>query len=229
MPAPELRAIKGQHVPALAGTLPPGTIGGDSDSICTPGIAKDLFACGIRFLFRYISRTTPNHSGDLTAQERLVMLNAGLAVGYVQHVPLAGWAPSRGRGAAYGIAAVDNLRLVGATPGVCVWRDWEGILPGSSSADCIADINAWNAEVKASGYVPGIYVGFDDVLTASQLYWRLTCSHYWRDYAPGRIVPAVRGYQILQSQAPSPVDGYDFDRDVIMQDALGGLPIFDLS
>lgn len=181
----------------------------------------------MRFLIRYISRASPNHSGDLSSAERERMLNAGLAVGYVQHCPLSGWTPSAARGQAYGAAAVANLISVGASPGVCVWRDWEGVLNGSSVADCIADINSWNKEVVGGGYRPGIYIGFNEILSSSDLYWRLTCAHYWKGAS---VVPAisVRGYQIIQSLAPSPVPGYDWDRDVVLKDALGGSPIWDL-
>jgi hypothetical protein len=119
------------------------------------------------------------------------------------------------------------MRWIGAPSGVVIWRDWEGVLPGSSSADCIADINAWNSAVKQGGYVPGIYFGFNGILDGSDLYWRLTCAHYWKSAS---VVPApeVRGWQMIQSLAPSPVAGYDWDRDVVMRDALGGLPIWDL-
>jgi hypothetical protein len=122
---------------------------------------------------------------------------------------------------------VSNLRSIGATPGVCVWRDWEGLVPGSTASDCIADDNAWNLAVTQGGYVPGIYFGYNGILTASDLYWRLTCAHYWKSASTVQA-PEVRGWQMIQSLAPSPVQSYDFDRDVIVQDALGSLPIWDL-
>jgi hypothetical protein len=209
------------------GILPPGSQGGDSDAVCAPATARALSAAGAKFLIRYVSRTTPNHSGDLSAGERKAILSAGLGVGYVQHCPLAGWVPSGPRGLAYGAAAVANLVSIGATPGICVWRDWEGVLPGSSATDAIADINSWNQQVSGGGFVPGIYVGVNEVLSGSDLYWRLTCSHYWKG-ASIVPTPAVRGWQMIQSLAPSPIPNYDWDRDVVMQDALGGSPVWDL-
>jgi hypothetical protein len=209
------------------GILAAGTSGGDSDQVCDLATAQALHAAGVRFLLRYITRTSPQHTGDLSISERAAILHASVAVGYVQHCPLAGWAPSRARGQAYGIAAASNLKSIGASPGVCVWRDWEGVLPNASSADSIADINSWNAAVIAGGFVPGIYFGYNGILDGSDLYWRLTCSHYWKS-ASTVPVPEIRGWQLVQSFAPSPVVGYDWDRDVVMQDSLGGLPIWDL-
>lgn len=212
----------------MIGTLPPGTQGGDSDAVCSASTAADLYIAGVRFLLRYLSRTSPQNSGDLSVSERLAIMASGLAVGYVQHVPLTGWMPSQSRGQAYGKAAVANLRQIEASLGVSVWRDWEGVLGQASLADCIADINAWNSAIAAGGYVPGIYVGFNQILDASDLYWRLTCKHYWQS-ASSVPVPVIRGYQMIQSLAPSPVPDYDWDRDVVMADALGGLPIWDIS
>jgi hypothetical protein len=209
------------------GTLPNGAQGGDSDSICDGQTARALAAVGVRFLVRYVSRTTPNHTGDLSPVERQAILTAGLAVGYVQHCPLAGWAPSSDRGVAYGGAAVTNLRAVGASPGVCVWRDWEGVLPDSPSVECIADINSWNRQVLSGGFVPGLYFGFNGVLNGADLYWRLTCRHYWKS-ASDVAAPDVRGWQMIQTIAPSPVAWYDWDRDVVVTDALGGTPVWDM-
>jgi Domain of unknown function (DUF1906) len=210
-----------------AGTLPDGTTGGDSDQVCTPALAEELYHAGVRFLLRYLSRTTPQNTGDISVIERAAILAGGISVGYVQHYPGSGWMPSAPRGNAYGLAAVANLKQIGAPPGVCVWRDWEGLILSATAEACIADMNAWNDAVASFGYVPGIYVGYDAILGASDLYWRLTCKHYWKSESTVPV-PEVRGYQMIQSIAPSPVEGYDWDRDVVVADLRGGLPIWDL-
>lgn len=212
----------------MIGTLPPGILGGDSDQVCDAQTAKALYKTGVRFLLRYITRTSPQHTGDLSSSERGAILSAGIAVGYVQHVPLVGWAPSAARGTSYGTAAVANLRHIGATHGALMWRDWEGVMPSSSAAECIADINAWNSAIIAGGFVPGIYFGFDGILDSHDLYWRLTCQHYWKS-ASTVPAPDIRGWQLIQTLAPSPVPGYDWDRDVVMKDQLGNLPLWDMT
>lgn len=209
-----------------AGKLPSGTHGGDSNAICTPDIAWRLHATGLRFLLRYLSRTSPQHSGDISGIERSNILGAGLAVGYVQHYPGNGWLPSAARGQAYGVAAAINLKAIGASSGVTVWRDWEGCVT-CPAAECIADMNAWSSQVKSAGFLPGIYVGYNAILDANDLYWRLICQSYWKG-ASKCPTPVIRGWQMVQTLAPSPVDGYDFDRDVVLMDGLGDLPSFDL-
>lgn len=210
-----------------AGVLPVGSQGGDSNSPCSFAIAQALHLSGVRFLLRYLSRTTPQHTGDISAAERLGILGAGIAVGYVQHYPGNGWLPSAARGTAYGHAAVANAKQAGAPNGICLWRDWEGLIETATVADCIADMNAWSVAVAAGGYLSGIYVGFNCVLGSSDLYWRLTCRHYWKS-ASTAPVPEMRGYQMIQSLAPSPVPDYDWDRDVCVVDALGGTPMWDM-
>ncbi len=168
----------------------------------------------------------PQHSGDLSAAERLTILSAGIAVGYVQHYPGDGWKPSAANGLALGAAAVANLISIGASPGVIVWRDWEGLDLSSSSAVSVADMNAWSQQIVAGGFVPGIYLGYDCIFDTNDL-TQLTCVHYWR--TAGSVPMLVRGYQMIQSlPGESPAPGYDWDGDVVLRDGFGSLPVWDL-
>ena len=208
-------------LPGIVTAAVAGAQGFDCDSVLTAATAAQLRAAGFAFCLRYLSRTSPQHGGDLSATEAGLILAAGLALMPVQHVQRAGWMPSDALGAQYGIDAAANAREVGFPPGVNIWLDLEGVLQSAGAEDTIAYCNAWAAEVDGAGYVSGLYVGPNQPLTGDQLYWRLRTRHYWRSAA---IVPDVpfRGFQMFQALAPSPVAGFAIDRDVVMPDAFGG-------
>jgi hypothetical protein len=213
---------------SLLGRVAPvsaGTIGFDTDTIISPDVAARLFASGFGFAVRYVSRTYPQSAADLSLAEATNILDAGLGLMAVQHCDRQGWSPGAALGNAYGLAAAENATDVGLPRGVTIWLDLEGPLPSSPAEDVVAFINAWAAQVSAPGYsyVPGLYVGFDDILTSEQLYWRLRLKTYW---SSASAVPDVshRGYCMRQSLAPSPVDGISIDRDVVQYDNFGGLP-----
>jgi hypothetical protein len=203
----------------------PGAIGFDSDTVIAPAIALQLRSAGFAFAIRYLSRTMPQNTGDLSAGEVQVILDAGLALMAVQHVQKAGWTPSARRGTAYGGAAVANAVECGLLPGIALWLDLEGVGPWVTAAQTIAYCNAWHDQVVGGGFVSGIYVGANQPLSAEQLYRELLVEHYWKSAS---TVPEIaeRGYQMVQSLMPNPVSGFGLDRDVVMGDAMGGLPIW---
>jgi hypothetical protein len=129
------------------------------------------------------------------------------------------------RGTAYGAAAAANAVECGLLPGMCLWLDLEGVGPWAAASPTIAYCNAWSTAVAAEGFVPGLYVGANQPLSADQLYRALIIEHYWKSASR---VPEVaeRGYQMTQSLAPNPVSGFGIDRNTIMPDRHGGLPIW---
>lgn len=202
----------------------PGTQGFDTDSALDAATAMALKANGFGFAVRYLSRTTPENPSDLTAAEATLILAAGLALMAVQHCPRPGWAPSATLGQSYGRAAVANAQLIGLPSGIILWLDLEEVASYVSAADTIAYVNTW-AEVVGAQYAPGLYVGANQPLTGDELYWRLRVTHYWKSASS---VPdlAIRGYQMIQAVAPSPIDGIAIDRDVILADNFGGVPLW---
>ncbi len=202
----------------------PGAQGFDTDSALDPVTAMALKASGFGFAVRYLSRTTPENPSDLTAAEAALILAAGLALMAVQHCPRPGWAPSAMLGQSYGQAAVANAQVIGLPSGMTVWLDLEEVVSYASVADTIAYVNTW-AEIVGAQYVPGLYVGANQPLTSDELYWRLRVTHYWKSAS---TVPdiAIRGYQMRQALAPSPIDGIAIDRDVILADDFGGVPLW---
>ncbi|BBL71702.1 hypothetical protein MoryE10_23080 [Methylogaea oryzae] len=146
---------------------------------------------------------------------------AGLALMAVQHVAPAGWTPSAALGTSNGVNAAANAKSVGFPSSVNVWLDLEGVNNAASSADVIAYCNAWYAAVQSAGYVPGIYVGSESLLTSQQLYSSLSFQHYWRSQSN---VPNVesRGYQLIQLYPSLTVNGVDIDVDVTQNDYKNG-------
>jgi hypothetical protein len=212
-------------LPGRAAPVAAGVIGFDTDTILTSTIAAQLFASGFGFALRYLSRTQPQSAADLSQAEATNILGAGLGLMVVQHCDRQGWSPTAALGNAYGLAAAENATSVGLPSGVTIWLDLEGPLASTPAENVIAFVNAWAGQVSTPGYnyVPGLYVGFQDILTSDQLYWRLRLKSYW---SSASTVPDVaqRGYCMIQSLAPSPVDGISIDRDVVQYDNFGGLP-----
>jgi hypothetical protein len=89
----------------------------------------------------------------------------------------------------------------------------------------IAFLNNWHDQVGTAGYTPGLYVGYDAGLSASDLYRRLKFEHYWSAYnLKHDQYPATRGVQMKQALQER-LAGILFDPDTIQKDALGGLPL----
>lgn len=199
-----------------------GLHGFDANSVISAPVAAAFFSQGFRFCIRYIGRSTPQAGGDLSNKEAQRILDAGLALMPVQHVPKAGWTPSGSLGTEYGKAAALNSTAVGFPRGVNVWLDLEGVKAGVAPEEVIAYCNAWFNEVAGAGFAPGIYVGASCILGSDELFWRLRTKHYWRS---GSKVPSIpqRGYQLTQriTTSPDTVNGIGIDRDVTVTDGFG--------
>lgn len=211
-------------VTQLPGTVQhaaPGLKGFDTNTVLNATQASEFVKSGYAFCFRYLSRGNGQQSGDLSYNEALTILNAGLALGAVQHVSMPGWTPSQSLGTQYGTNAASNAASIGLPKGMNLWMDLEGIAAGTSAQTVIDYANAWYDAVAAAGYIPGIYVGADCILTGDQLYNNLKYQHYWKSLSR---VPAIphRGYQLIQSYTPEPVCGVSIDTDTTQNDEQGG-------
>lgn len=207
---------------SLIGTVqaaPLGALGFDADSVITATTAQQFFSDGYRFCVRYVSLGSEESSSDLSTEEATNILRAGLALMPVQHVMGEGWLPTGSLGQEHGTNAVSNAQAVGFPAGVNLWCDLEGI--GSTIADnVIAYCGAWFTAVSAKGYVPGLYVGAKAILNGQQLY-ELPFQHYWQSCSEVPAIP-VRGYQMVQTLVPEPVNGIGIDKDVTQTDNAGG-------
>ncbi len=208
-------------LPGKVQSAAPGLLGFDANTVISSATAQKFVGDGYKFCVRYLSRSTPEPKGDLTSGEANDILAAGLALMAVQHVAPAGWTPSAALGTSNGVNAAANAKSVGFPSSVNVWLDLEGVNNAASSADVIAYCNAWYAAVQSAGYVPGIYVGSESLLTSQQLYSSLSFQHYWRSQSN---VPNVesRGYQLIQLYPSLTVNGVDIDVDVTQNDYKNG-------
>jgi Rv2525c-like, glycoside hydrolase-like domain len=212
----------------LPGTVTAATAGAqgfDCDTVVTATVAENLAAQGYTFAVRYVSRVTPQNAGDLTADEAGSILAAGLALMVVQHCPPAYWTPTAELGTQYGTIAAANATVIGYPSGASLWLDLENMRPGSGVDAICAYANAWSRAVRGAGYLDGLYYSADCPLTPQQLYLDLVTMRYWRALSTDSPVVSTRGACMQQFLQAGQTGGIDLDRDVVMADAFGGLPM----
>jgi glycoside hydrolase-like protein len=183
------------------------------------------------FTCRYIPRITPK-GYDLTPTEVLRIMDSGLGLMPVQHVEAEnGWIPSITKGQQYGEKAADYCTSIGISQGTNIWLDLEGVDRSVHDDDIIEYCNYWYRCVAVAGFVPGIYLGWHNGLTARQAYYRLEFEHYWAAYNLNMDEePIVRGCQMRQKVAnifdfPDGIKGIVIDVNIVRADKLAGLPI----
>ena len=202
-----------------------GLQGFDCDALVGATAARQLAALSYRFAIRYVSRVTPQNAGDLTAGEAETILSAGLALMVVQHCPPSLFTPSADLGAQYGDTAVANARDIGYPSGASLWLDLERMRPGCGVAAICSYANAWSRVVRGAGYLDGVYYSADCPLTPQQLYLDLIATRYWRALSTDSPSIAIRGACMQQFMQSGQTANLDIDRDVVMADAFGGLPM----
>jgi hypothetical protein len=138
----------------------------------------------------------------------------------VQHVRMPGWSPTAFMGQTDGANAASNAQALGFPAGVNVWCDLEGVNNASLAADVTGYCTAWFKAVSAAGFVPGLYVGANCILNGQQLY-ALPFENYWKSISKVPVLPA-RGFQMIQTVVPQPVNGIGIDRNVTQTDSEGG-------
>ena len=209
------------YLPGTTGSAPAGLSGIDTDTKLDTTHIQEFASAGYKFIIRYISLSYPGYtSGDLDYYEALNILDAGLGLMPVQHTRQPYWTPTPTMGTTDGENARANAYYVGFPAHVNVWLDLEGITPGTSASTVIDYCNNWYDAVAAWGYIPGIYVGANSILTGDQLYYDLKFGHYWKSLS-SVPTPSVRGYQMIQSAA-QPYYNVSIDRDTTQTDSLGG-------
>lgn len=203
----------------------PGSKGFDCDTILSAQLAQTFKNGGYDFCVRYLSLGQGQNSGDLSFSEANAILHAGLALSAVQHVRMPGWSPNAQLGTQYGSNAAANAASIGLPKGMNLWCDLEGIGAGTAASDVIGYCNAWYNAVSAAGYIPGIYVGANCVLSGQQLYSDLNFQHYWKSESTVPDIPN-RGYQMVQGYVPQPVFGIGIDSDYTQNDQQGGAVVW---
>lgn len=210
-------------ISSLPGTVrqaAPNLKGFDSDTVLTSSTLSLFKSSGYSFCIRYLSLGQGQYSGDLSNGEAVNILNAGLALSAVQHVPMPGWSPNGTLGNEYGSNAASNASSIGLLKGMNLWCDLEGIDPATPAQSVIDYCNQWYGAVQAAGYVPGLYVGANCILNGNELY-DLPFQHYWKSLSSVPQIPE-RGYQMVQGYVPQPVNGIGIDSDTTQNDLQGG-------
>lgn len=207
------------QLPGTVQLAAPGLKGFDTNTVVTATQANEFKNGGYAFCIRYLSIGVGQNSGDLSYNEAKTILDAGLALSAVQHVLNEGWTPTTELGTNYGTNAVANASSIGLPAGMNLWCDLEGIASGTPAQQVIDYCNAWYTAVFDGGFIPGIYVGADCILSGNQLYSDLKFQHYWQSLS---TVPAIpnRGYQLIQ-QMGSTIYGLSIDNDTTQNDEQG--------
>lgn len=160
----------------------------------TPGTAKRVA------LIRYFSLGTETQS-DLTIPERDDIYTGGCpAILGVQHVNYPEWQANSILGTQHGEAAVKNAQSIGYPRGCHLALDIEGL--GNAGAPAYDYVAYATDPIRAAGYIPLIYDGYDDGL-ADQ--WKLQLvtrgcvgpKDWWSDFGP-RVLPAPLMFAIKQ-------------------------------
>ena len=211
--------MKTMSLPAQVESAQPFVPGFDADTVIASAVARQFFAQGYKFCARYLSLADESAS-DLSPGEALDILNSGLALMAVQHVREAGWLPNGTLGGQDGQNVVVNALGVGFPPGVTIWCDLEGVASTATAQDVIDHCTAWFNAVNSAGFLPGLYVGANAILTGQQLY-DLPFQHYWRSQSEVPDIP-VRGYQLLQFFPSTTANGIGIDLDIVQTDREGG-------
>jgi hypothetical protein len=203
---------------------PAGLRGFDCNSHVSIDSAKRFREAGFRFAVRYVGRRAMA-SFDITPSEASVILQYGLGLMLVQHVENPGWSPTGLLGSEYGGNAAKFADHLGYRAGAMLWCDLEGVKLRTDHRDVIAFCNNWYNMVAATGFTPGLYVGYDPGLTSSELYYKLKFEHYWSAYNLNRDqAPLVRGVQMKQGFETVNF-GVRYDPDTVQADLKGGLPL----
>jgi hypothetical protein len=128
----------------------------------TAAQARALKATGVDFFVGYL--------GAMNKARLAYVLDAGLA-----YMPVT-FAGEYKDGAADEIA---QLRALGIPPGTTVWLDLEGLEAWKTDpVELMRLINNWATDIKAGGWIPGLYVGAPQPLTGAELH-ALKVYRYW--------------------------------------------------
>jgi hypothetical protein len=197
-----------------------GAKGIDCNTVLTSATCVALKNSGIEFVVRY--------ARDVKPDEFNAIIDAGLAVMGCGHVRYPPWKPNAGMGALDGMNLANFAQRAGFATGTTLWCDIEGVSPECSSMDVIVYANAWFDAVSSANFQPGVYVGFQSILTASQWFHALKMTRYWKS-GSNVPTPEQRGFCNVQG-CPLDVmlDGILVDHDFIQPDNFGDLPMWSI-
>ena len=206
-------------MPRLATPAKVGSKGFDTIAHIDAVAAKRLKSAGMDYAVRYL--------GSLTSTELDGMLEAGLKVMPVTYGMKAGTPLNGELGKKFGNSSVLHCKNAGIPVNTTVWLDLED---ARGTAQEVSDfVNQWAFIVKDAGFMPGLYVGFNAVLTSAELY-ALGVVRYWNSLsketdAQGKLAEPNCGWCMIQLYPPNQqCVGVQIDYDVIQADYKGRVP-----
>lgn len=200
-------------------TIKPGTLLVDTvqafDALFLQTLAEHF--SGVSGIVRYV--------GAIKKPEYELILRAGYGVMLVTF----------GGGFVDGKDTVKRARELGYPEGATIWRDLEA--ETRTPVTIIADVRAWANEVRAAGFIAGLYHGPGAQLTGLELQ-ALPTTRYWDACSrevdrSGQTTQPSRGYCMIQLRPPNikalgtmARADLTVDLDVVQQDFRGDLPVW---
>jgi len=198
----------------------------DTDTKITNGSILDAIANqGYGGILRYTPLPGNNPKDDIDPDEleRILTHPARFLAGFIQHPRDPGWHPAACNPEADALTSVGWAKAAGYAPGTHGWFDAEGMASPVTEAEAIAYYNPYCHVLVEEGFRAGGYAGYDDALTAVDLYDLHDADAYWSDLAKRKV--AKRGTAIVQ-RATIRILGLPFDPNDVAPDLLGETPYF---
>ena len=182
----------------ISAVVPVGARLVDCVTALTDTSAAELRRAGVDGAIRYLGSVTAEEMADITA--------AGLGALVVTYADRFD-----------GSTALAELTAIGYPAGATVWLDVEGLGAKLEASVIVGEINAWARVVQGAGYLAGLYVGANALLTSAEL-TALLVTRYWRgmsrirDRADAPAEPAS-GYCMAQLYPTTTIAGVSVDVD----------------
>ncbi|GGM00698.1 glycoside hydrolase domain-containing protein [Nakamurella endophytica] len=175
--------------PAVRFVIGPGRRGFDSSHVETPAQLACLRNAGYAFTMIHVTGTA--WRAELAAAKAITMH----AVLYQGYDPSA-W-PTATMGTERGTIVAQKARQAGYPAGAQIFLDLEDTTT-ASAATLRTWVANWARAVSVRGYVPAVYVGVPQRLTAAQISALPGVQVFWRS-ASGSAPQVARGYVVRQT------------------------------
>jgi hypothetical protein len=187
-----------------------GARGTDSVTLIDSAVkAAALKSSGVDFVLQYL--------GSVTPAILVIILEAGLAFMPVTYADRFD-----------GHETVQELAALNIPKGATVWLDVEGItnLP---FVEVMAKADAWGEAVVNAGYIAGIYVGANALMTSTELYGLVHITRYWKSQSRvtdrgGMLAEPMCGWCMVQLYPSISWAGIWVDLNFIQEDYENRLP-----
>jgi hypothetical protein len=210
-------------LPALVVSPAPPGEAVDVDVPLTELLLDALANRGKLGIIRYVPLPGVNPTADISPVEleRILSHPACFWSAFVQHPRFPGWRPREHDPEADARLAAAHARAAGYPAGCTGYVDAEGMHEDTTWQEAHAYNSAWARVLVAAGFRAGLYDGYSEPETPTELYAIHDVTTYWTDLANRQI--ATRGTAIIQGAEFDLLD-VRFDADFVRPDRLGETP-----